>query len=76
MVQYNFFLWSYEKGLYFLKNKDEVKEYFVIFKNVVDNQTGITIKTLHTDYGEEYCNQATNQNTDYEYLQKIVGHKF
>jgi len=48
--------------VYFLKNKDKVKDYFVIFKTFAENQTGRKIKTLRSDNGGEYCNKSL---TDY-----------
>lgn len=40
--------------VYFLKSKDEVKNAFLKFKALVENQKGVKIKTLRTDNGLEY----------------------
>lgn len=40
----------------FLRNKSDVLEAFVEYKNYVEKQTGKTIKNLQSDNGKEYCN--------------------
>jgi transposase InsO family protein len=42
---------------YFLKTKDEVKSKFLIFKALVENETGLKIKVLWSDNGTEYVNK-------------------
>jgi hypothetical protein len=42
---------------YFLKTKDEVKSKFLIFKVLVENETGLKIKVLQSDNGTEYVNK-------------------
>ena len=42
--------------VYFLKTKDEVVKTFTEYKNLVENQKGVKIKTLRTDNGGEFCN--------------------
>lgn len=50
---------------YFLKSKDELFEYFKIFMQLVETQTGKRIKIFRTDNGDEFC------GNDFEkYLQK------
>lgn len=46
--------------VYFIKFKSEVKNKFVDFKCLVENQTGRKIKILRTDNGTEYCNGEMN----------------
>lgn len=43
---------------YFLKKKSEVSKRFKEFKILVEKQTGKCVKTLRTDNGTEYCNEA------------------
>lgn len=40
---------------YLLRNKSEVMSTFITFKAIVENQTGLRIKTLRSDGGGEYC---------------------
>jgi transposase InsO family protein len=40
--------------VYFLRRKSDVFEYFKEFRNMVEKQTGKTIKILHSDQGGEY----------------------
>lgn len=49
---------SHKSFLYFLESKDQVANKFNIFKNFVENQTNKKIKTLRSDNGGEYCNNA------------------
>jgi len=42
--------------VFFLKSKDEVLDYFKIFKNFVEKQTDLKIKKLRTDNDREYVN--------------------
>lgn len=47
--------------VYFLKKKEETYECFKNFKNLVENQTGKSIKALRSDNGGEFCsNQLEN----------------
>ena len=41
---------------FLMKNKSEVFEKFLTWKNLVENQTGKTIKVIRTDNGLEFCN--------------------
>ncbi|KAG7532793.1 Reverse transcriptase RNA-dependent DNA polymerase [Arabidopsis thaliana x Arabidopsis arenosa] len=43
--------------VYFLKFKDEAFEKFVEWVSLVENQTGLKLKTLRTDNRLEYCNK-------------------
>lgn len=43
--------------VYFLKTKDEAFSCFKIYKSLVENQTGKTIKVLRTDNGLEFCSK-------------------
>lgn len=43
--------------VYFLKKKSQVKETFIEFKTLIENQTGKKIKILRTDNGREYVNK-------------------
>lgn len=43
---------------YFLKSKDEVSTAFQEFKAQMENETGLTIKTLRTDNGGEFVNNT------------------
>jgi len=43
--------------IYFLQSKDEVKEAFIEFKTLVENQTGKRMKILRTHNGTEYVNK-------------------
>lgn len=45
--------------VYFLKEKSEVLEYFIDFKNEVENETGLKIKCWRTDRGGEFLNRKT-----------------
>lgn len=42
---------------YFLKTKEEAFDCFKEFKNFVENQKGVKIKTLRTDNGGEFCSK-------------------
>jgi transposase InsO family protein len=42
--------------VYFLKNKSEVFDNFLMFKALVEKQSGKSIKCLRTDNGREYVN--------------------
>ena len=42
--------------MYTLKSKDEVFETFLVWKKMVENQTGRKIKVLRSDNGTEYRN--------------------
>lgn len=42
--------------VYFMRNKSEVPEKFIEYKNMAENQTGAKIKALQSDNGGEYCN--------------------
>lgn len=55
--------------VYFLKEKSQVKESFIEFKNLVENQTGKRIKVLRSDNGREYVNK------DFERYMKESGIK-
>lgn len=46
---------------YMLKSKSEVFTKFVEFKSLVENQTGLKIKTLRSDNGKEYINRQMTQ---------------
>lgn len=41
--------------VYFLKSKSDVKEAFLKYKALIENQTECRIKALRTDNGFEYC---------------------
>lgn len=43
--------------VYFLRNKSQVKETFIEFKQMIENQTEHKIKTLRTDNGGEYLSK-------------------
>ncbi|UYV65931.1 hypothetical protein LAZ67_3005907 [Cordylochernes scorpioides] len=47
--------------VYFLKHKDQVIEYFDIFRARAERETGHKIKRLRTDNGLEYCNENFKQ---------------
>lgn len=47
--------------VYFLKSKSEVLDSFKTFKNYIECQTGLKIKTLRTDNGGEYCSNEFNR---------------
>lgn len=47
--------------VYIIKEKSDVYEKFVEFKQLVENQTGKRIKTLRTDNGTEYLNDRMRQ---------------
>lgn len=53
--------YTHKVFVYFLKAKDEVFSCFKTFKNLVENQTGKTIKTLRTDNGGEYLSTVFEQ---------------
>lgn len=40
--------------IYFLKSKAELKQVFISFKSLVDNQFNVKIKMLQSDWGGEY----------------------
>ena len=42
--------------MYTLKSKDEVFETFIVWKKMVENQTGRKIKVLRSNNGTEYPN--------------------
>jgi transposase InsO family protein len=44
--------------VYFMRNKSDVFEYFKEFKNMVEKQTGKSIKILRSDQGGEYTSGA------------------
>lgn len=46
--------------IYFLDRKDQttVLNTFIDFKNLVENQTGLKIKSVRSDNGKEYCNKS------------------
>ena len=44
--------------VYFLKNKFEVKESFIAFKNWIENRFSIKIKIVRSDHGREYINNS------------------
>lgn len=46
--------------VYFLKTKDEAFQYFVDFKNMVENQIEKSIKIVRSDNGKEFCNNSFN----------------
>ena len=48
--------------VYTLRSKDEVFETFLIWKKMVENQTGRKIKVLRSDNGTEYRNDTPQQN--------------
>ena len=50
--------YTHKTFVYFIKTKDEAFHQFKIFKKLVENQTGKTIKTLRTDNGGEYVGAA------------------
>ena len=52
--------WSRYGFVYFLKSKDEVKEYMLRFLNFMKNQVGL-VKAIKSDNGLEFCNQAIHQ---------------
>ena len=43
--------------VYFLKSKDQALQFFKDFKSLVENQTSLSIKTLRTDNGGEFCSK-------------------
>ena len=53
--------------VYTLKSKDEVFETFLVWKKMVENQTGRKIKVLRSDNGTEY------RNDQFSYLCKKEG---
>ncbi|UYV65700.1 hypothetical protein LAZ67_3005179 [Cordylochernes scorpioides] len=50
--------------VYFLKHKDQVIEYFDIFRARAERETGHKIKRLRTDNGLEYCNKNFKQKLE------------
>ncbi|CAB0033335.1 unnamed protein product [Trichogramma brassicae] len=48
-------------AVYFMKDKAQVTDRFIEFKNLVENQTGHTIKELQSDGGKEYNNNRQNK---------------
>ncbi|UYV73291.1 hypothetical protein LAZ67_10002537 [Cordylochernes scorpioides] len=50
--------------VYFLKHKDQVIEYFDIFRARAERETGHKIKRLQTDNGLEYCNKNFKQKLE------------
>ena len=48
------FCGSFQQIYYFLKSKAEVKQVFISFKSLVDNQFNVKIKMLQSDWGGEY----------------------
>lgn len=52
---------SHKTFVYFLKSKDQVNDYFKIFKSLVENQSDNKIKILRTDNGGEYCNKKLSE---------------
>jgi hypothetical protein len=50
--------YSIRTCVYFLKNKSEAFDNFLMFKALVEKQTRKPIKCLRTDYGREYVNLA------------------
>ncbi|UYV71336.1 hypothetical protein LAZ67_8002677 [Cordylochernes scorpioides] len=50
--------------VYFLKHKDQVIEYFDIFRARAERKTGHKIKRLRTDNGLEYCNKNFKQKLE------------
>ncbi|UYV62168.1 hypothetical protein LAZ67_1008103 [Cordylochernes scorpioides] len=51
-------------AVYFLKHKDQVIEYFDIFRARAERETGLKIKRLRTDNGLEYCNKNFKQKLE------------
>jgi hypothetical protein len=49
--------------VYFMWTKDQVKDYYKIFKVLVQTQTGWTIKQVRSDNGKEYINKDLNVYT-------------
>ncbi|KAL7290151.1 hypothetical protein TKK_0015865 [Trichogramma kaykai] len=47
-------------AVYFMREKAQVTDKFIEFKNFVENQTGLTIKELQSDGGKEYNNNRQN----------------
>lgn len=43
--------------VYFLKEKSQVLDKFIEFKNLMENQTGEKIKVIRSDNGGEYCSK-------------------
>lgn len=53
--------------VYFLKNKSEVFDTFIGFKNTIENQTGLKIKKMRTDNGGEYISK------EFEAYCRVIG---
>lgn len=51
-------------AVYFLKSKDEVKEAFMKYKSLVENQKDCKIKILRSDNGLEYSGKLFNQELE------------
>lgn len=49
--------YSRKSFVYLMRNKSEVCDHFINFKNFVEKQTGLSIKCLRTDNGTEYVNR-------------------
>ena len=56
---YSRFTWTI-----FLSSKDETFDLFVVFANKVQNEKGICITAIRTDYGGEFENQAFGEFCD------------
>ncbi|XP_063616231.1 uncharacterized protein LOC134789592 [Cydia splendana] len=44
--------------IFLMRHKSEVIKHFITYKNLVEKQLGLPIKTLRTDFGSEYCNKS------------------
>ena len=61
--------------VYTLRSKDEVFETFLIWKKMVENQTGRKIKVLRSDNGTEYRNDTSQQNGVAERMNRTLLEK-
>lgn len=59
--------------LYLLKSKDGVFEAFKTYKNYVEKQKGLKIKTLQSDNGREYCNKLFDEYLRHEGIKRRLS---
>ena len=56
----------------FLKEKLEAFEKFKIFKNIVENESGVKIKSLRSDRGGKFTSRDFNMLFEENGIKKIV----
>lgn len=53
-----------------MKNKSDVFDRFKTWKNLIERQTGMTVKTLRTYNGLEFCNENMNQFFEFNCIRR------